>query len=97
LKRLKDYPDRIGSWPPPLAEVFSGYGFTPTHPAEIVLIGVVDGERTDVRFKARHTVGGCSYRIETGSEEFASRLRALLARHAGKNLVEPGELEIGEE
>lgn len=97
MTQLKDYHGLIGPWPPEPVEVFSGYGFAPPHPEQIVLIGVVDEEGPDVTFKARHPYGGCSYRIETGSEDFARQLRVLLAPHAGKNLVELGDLEIGEQ
>ena len=97
MTKLKDYLERAGTWPPQPVEIFSGYGFEPPRTTEIVLIGVVEEEGTTVTFHGRHARGGCRYLIETATEEFAARLRALLARHAGRTLSELGDLEIGEE
>ena len=97
MAKLKNHPELVDAWPPQPAEIFSGYGFEPPRTVEIVLVRVVEEEGTAVTFLGRHARGGCRYRIETEGEEFAARLRAFLARNAGRTLSELGELEIGEE
>jgi hypothetical protein len=97
MAKLKNHLELVGVWPPQPVEIFSGYGFEPPRTAEIVLVRVVEEEGAAVTFHCRHARGGCRYQIETEGEEFAARLRALLARNVGRTLSELGDLEIGEE
>jgi hypothetical protein len=94
---LQDHPELAGQWPPQPAEIFSGYGFYDPRPEEIVLLSVVpEDDSATVTFHGKHQRGGCRYRLETSSEEFAALLRSWLNRHLGKTLQDLGSMEIEE-